>query len=189
MAKCAAIQVPFELADGASREIIFRLGVGQGSGNASRLVQRLLELETYRCLALLGLSAARGGFDRAEAHLSRVSMNLDEQGWKDVAKAYYGLLREKVADALAMADTSRKDATALLKNRREHDFNELAAALLAGYRSLRPIDTTELPLFLALRSLTYVGWIISRLDEDNSAARNARNIAVAVALSEAYLAS
>lgn len=80
-------------------------------------------------------------------------------------------------------------ATALLKNRREHDFNELAAALLAGYRSLRPIDTTELPLFLALRSLTYVGWIISRLDEDNSAARNARNIAVAVALSEAYLAS
>lgn len=38
------------------------------------------------------LSAARGGFDRAEAHLSRVSMNLDEQGWKDVAKAYLQLV-------------------------------------------------------------------------------------------------
>ncbi|MEO8143112.1 MAG: glycosyl hydrolase family 65 protein, partial [Betaproteobacteria bacterium] len=41
MDPCAAIQIPFELADGASREIIFRTGVGRGAGDASRLVLRL----------------------------------------------------------------------------------------------------------------------------------------------------
>ncbi|HXK36701.1 MAG TPA: cyclic beta 1-2 glucan synthetase, partial [Candidatus Paceibacterota bacterium] len=37
---CAAIQVPFELADGQEREIIFRLGVGQDADDASNLVRR-----------------------------------------------------------------------------------------------------------------------------------------------------
>jgi cellobiose phosphorylase len=37
---CAAIQVPFELADGQEREIIFRLGVGRDADDASNLVRR-----------------------------------------------------------------------------------------------------------------------------------------------------
>ncbi len=37
---CAAIQVPFELADGQEREIIFRLGVGRDAGDAGELVRR-----------------------------------------------------------------------------------------------------------------------------------------------------
>ncbi|MGV7927416.1 MAG: GH36-type glycosyl hydrolase domain-containing protein [Spirochaetota bacterium] len=37
---CAAIQVPFELADGQEREIIFRLGVGRDAGEAGDLVRR-----------------------------------------------------------------------------------------------------------------------------------------------------
>jgi len=37
---CAAIQVPFDLAQGAEREIVFTLGVGQGIDNARNLVQR-----------------------------------------------------------------------------------------------------------------------------------------------------
>ena len=45
---CAAIQVPFELAEGSSREIIFRLGVGHGTDEASRLVQRLRGSGTAR---------------------------------------------------------------------------------------------------------------------------------------------
>ena len=48
MDPCAAIQVPFELADGASREIIFRLGVGRSTDDASRLVQRLRNPGTAR---------------------------------------------------------------------------------------------------------------------------------------------
>ncbi len=38
---CAAIQVPFDLADGQEREIIFRLGVGRTLGHARELAQRL----------------------------------------------------------------------------------------------------------------------------------------------------
>ncbi|HEY4689795.1 MAG TPA: glucoamylase family protein, partial [Anaerolineae bacterium] len=37
---CAAIQVPFELADGQEREIIFRLGAGRDADDASNLVRR-----------------------------------------------------------------------------------------------------------------------------------------------------
>src|SRR3954452_14758237 len=32
-------------------------------------------------------SAAAGGFDRADAHLSRLRMELDEQGWRELAEA------------------------------------------------------------------------------------------------------
>ena len=46
---CAAIQVPFELADGEEREIIFRLGAGKDTDDARNLVHR------FR-----GSSAARG---------------------------------------------------------------------------------------------------------------------------------
>ncbi len=37
---CAAIQVPFELADGQEREIIFKLGVGRDANDARNLVHR-----------------------------------------------------------------------------------------------------------------------------------------------------
>lgn len=37
---CAAIQVPFELADGQEREIVFRLGIGRDANDARNLVHR-----------------------------------------------------------------------------------------------------------------------------------------------------
>jgi cellobiose phosphorylase len=40
---CAAIQVPFDLADGQEREIIFRLGAGKNSDDAGKLVRRFRE--------------------------------------------------------------------------------------------------------------------------------------------------
>jgi cellobiose phosphorylase len=49
---CAAIQVPFELADGQEREVIFRLGVGRDADDASNLVHR------FR-----GSAAARGALE------------------------------------------------------------------------------------------------------------------------------
>ncbi len=48
MDPCAAIQIPFDLAEGSSREIIFRMGVGRGTEAASRLVQRLRKSGTAR---------------------------------------------------------------------------------------------------------------------------------------------
>ena len=49
---CAALQVPFELADGQEREFIFRLGVGRNTHDAGNLVQR------FR-----GSAAARGALE------------------------------------------------------------------------------------------------------------------------------
>ena len=49
---CAAIQVPFELADGQERECIFRFGVGRDADDASNLVNR------FR-----GSAAARGALE------------------------------------------------------------------------------------------------------------------------------
>ena len=52
---CGAIQVPFELADGQEREIIFRLGVGRDADDARNLVHRFRgsaaarELRSKRC--------------------------------------------------------------------------------------------------------------------------------------------
>lgn len=79
-------------------------------------------------------------------------------------------------------------ATALLKFRGDSDFGALQSALITGYRSLRALDTNALPLFLTLRALSYVGWNISRMQEDCGTARNARFIATARDLSQIYLA-
>jgi cellobiose phosphorylase len=49
---CAAIQVPFDLADGQEREIVFMLGVGQDAGDAINMVNR------FR-----GSAAARGALE------------------------------------------------------------------------------------------------------------------------------
>ncbi|NOD30292.1 phosphotransferase [Ruegeria atlantica] len=78
-------------------------------------------------------------------------------------------------------------ATTLLKNLHEPDFNQLRGALLAGYRSERPICTRQLDLFMALRAVTYVGWVASRLNEDGSGIRNERFIETARALMSQYL--
>lgn len=56
-------------------------------------------------------------------------------------------------------------ATALLKNRREPAYETIEAVLISGYRSRRALPDEAfscLPLFLVLRSLTYIGWFASR---------------------------
>ena len=78
---CAAIQIPFELADGEEREIVFRLGVGRNAADAGSLVQR------FR-----GSTAARGALDAVRAHWKRTlgavqvetpdaSLNVLANGW------------------------------------------------------------------------------------------------------------
>ncbi len=78
---CAAIQVPFELADGQEREIVFRLGVGRDAADAGDLVQR------FR-----GLTAAHHALDAVRAHWKRtlgavqvetpdVPLNVLTNGW------------------------------------------------------------------------------------------------------------
>ena len=78
---CAAIQVPFELADGEEREVVFRLGVGRGVDDASSLAHR------FR-----GSAAARGALEAVWHYWNHTlgavhvetpdpSLNLLTNGW------------------------------------------------------------------------------------------------------------
>lgn len=79
-------------------------------------------------------------------------------------------------------------ATTLYKAAAEPDFPELQAALLAGYGEHRPLpDLTLLPLFIVLRSLTYLGWIAARRQEPDIAAKAEAYLATARRLIAAYL--
>jgi Ser/Thr protein kinase RdoA (MazF antagonist) len=81
-------------------------------------------------------------------------------------------------------------ATALHRNRGEPHYALIECSLVSGYRSMRPLPDHELerlPLFMLLRSLTYLGWIRTRRDEPGSSLRLRRFIAQAVADARAYL--
>lgn len=67
-------------------------------------------------------------------------------------------------------------ATFLFKNRSELDFEDLKAAFLEGYQSQRDLNTEALELFMLLRAFSYVGWIMTRMDEPGAAERNKRFI-------------
>jgi Ser/Thr protein kinase RdoA (MazF antagonist) len=58
---------------------------------------------------------------------------------------------------------------------------------LDGYLQARPIDLRPLPLFRLLRSLTYVGWAIARIDEPGAADRCTRFIDEATRQAKSYL--
>ncbi|MFN3281739.1 MAG: phosphotransferase enzyme family protein [Tabrizicola sp.] len=78
-------------------------------------------------------------------------------------------------------------ATVLLKSIDEPDFPALRAALIAGYHAHRSLDLSHLDLFIVLRALTYVGWIVPRMAEPGGAERNARFVAEARALCAGWL--
>lgn len=78
-------------------------------------------------------------------------------------------------------------ATALIKNRQEPDYLELEKAFLTGYGRERNLDSSTLDLFFGLRAVSYVGWIIERLDEDGGRDRSKRMIRDATDLAERYL--
>ena len=78
-------------------------------------------------------------------------------------------------------------ATALLKHLDAPDYLALRAALIKGYTSVRLINLSALDLFMMLRAATYVGWNITRMDEDGGTDRNARFIDTTKRLALAYL--
>ena len=78
-------------------------------------------------------------------------------------------------------------ATALLKHIDAADFTDLKQALINGYTNIRPIDFGTFDLFMALRATTYVGWNITRMDEDGGTTRNTRFIKTATKLAANYI--
>lgn len=79
-------------------------------------------------------------------------------------------------------------ATALFKNRPEPDYDQLEAAFLDGYRDVRPLDTSLLQQFMLIRAMSYLGWIITRMDEPGSDIRQKRFVASSLPLVDGYLA-
>lgn len=79
-------------------------------------------------------------------------------------------------------------ATALVKFEAEPDFEDLRSALFEGYESLRPLDRDGVSLFLMIRHLTYVGWIVPRMQGPEGEARCKRFISNAIPKALAYLA-
>ncbi|ACI57695.1 Ser/Thr protein kinase RdoA (MazF antagonist) [Rhizobium sp. BK619] len=76
-------------------------------------------------------------------------------------------------------------ATALLKNRQEPAYADIESALIAGYRSRRGLSDAavqSLPLFMVLRSLTYIGWLAERPEIPNAAERLSRYVAESLEL-------
>lgn len=78
-------------------------------------------------------------------------------------------------------------ATVLLRTMAEPDYPALKAALIDGYHSRRALDLTHLDLFIVIRALTYVGWIVPRMAEAGGTERNARFVLEARTLAAAYL--
>ena len=78
-------------------------------------------------------------------------------------------------------------ATILISNFYEPDFPKLKKSLLEGYTSVRSLDLQWLDLFMVLRSATYVGWIIRRMDEPGAKERNARFVDRTRKLAQKYL--
>lgn len=78
-------------------------------------------------------------------------------------------------------------ATTLLRNQSEPAYQALEAALIAGYRSRRPLSDealATLPLFLTLRSLTYIGWLAERPEMPDVQARLKRYLAGSLQLAK-----
>lgn len=128
----------------------------------------------------------------ASQHLQEVS------GTLDYGLIHADLVRENVlidGNSLSLIDFDDGGfgfrlfdiATALLKNRKEPEYESLRASLIEGYLGKRQLDMAELDLFLALRATTYLGWIIPRMAEEGAEARNARFIDDARAFCTAWL--
>ncbi len=81
-------------------------------------------------------------------------------------------------------------ATCLRSNHAEPDYSELKAAFLAGYAEIRPLpDPGLLPLMMALRALTYIGWTADRIDEPGMAQHVPRYLKLAKALIQEWRAA
>lgn len=127
--------------------------------------QRLME--RFRAIARHMLQQRAGTLDHGLIHADLVRENVMVDG------AHISMLDfDDAGFGYRLFDL----ATTLLKNIAEPDYPALQAALLAGYTAQRPMDTELLDLFIALRATTYVGWIVPRIAEPGSEARNRRFI-------------
>ncbi len=83
-------------------------------------------------------------------------------------------------------------ATSLYFIRRDAVYEEARDALIEGYREVRPLpdqDLARLPMFLAARGSTYLGWVHTRRGEPGAREMTPQLIELAAAAAEDYLGS
>ncbi|MEK7876029.1 MAG: glycosyl hydrolase family 65 protein, partial [Pseudomonadota bacterium] len=78
---CAAIQVPFELADGQEREIIFRLGVGRDANDAGKLVHRFRGSTAARSALEAVRQYWKSALGAVQVETPDQSLNMLTNGW------------------------------------------------------------------------------------------------------------
>ena len=78
-------------------------------------------------------------------------------------------------------------ATILFSYEENKNYEIIKENLLKGYLEKRKIDLHYLNTFMLLRAFTYVGWIISRINEENGIKKNKKNIRLALQHSENFL--
>ncbi|MEM6371534.1 MAG: phosphotransferase [Pseudomonadota bacterium] len=136
--------------------------------------------------------------DQLLAARDRLRSDLEDKA-TDIGLIHADMLGENViidGDALGLIDFDDSGfgyrlfdvATALFKNRSEPDYTALQSAFLQGYRQVCPLDTEFLEHFMLVRSLSYVGWIIPRMEEPGAYARQKRFLSSSLPMVEAYLA-
>ena len=78
-------------------------------------------------------------------------------------------------------------STILFSYEENKNYKIIKEHLLKGYLEKRKIDLHYLNTFMLLRAFTYVGWIISRINEENGIKKNKKNIRLALKHSESFL--
>jgi DNA-binding transcriptional ArsR family regulator len=72
--------------------------------------QRMLSALLQQMGQFVSASAAAGGFDRPDSHMTRTSLRLDEQGWKELAEATRKWLSDAERIGKAAAERLEGDA-------------------------------------------------------------------------------
>jgi Ser/Thr protein kinase RdoA (MazF antagonist) len=78
-------------------------------------------------------------------------------------------------------------ATALVKHHVEPDYPDLKQALVSGYQQHRPLDVEYVDMFLLIRRLSYLGWIMPRMADEGGKIRAARFLQEALEAAQAYV--
>ena len=83
-------------------------------------------------------------------------------------------------------------ATALFFHLEHPDFSRIRGSILAGYRTTRSLSAEQeaaLPMFLLLRSLTYLGWVHTRSETETARELTTMFVDMSCKLARGYLES
>jgi hypothetical protein len=100
--------------------------------------QRMLSALVQQMGQFVSASAAAGGFDRPDSHMTRTSLRLDQQGWKELAEATRKWLSE--AERIGEAAAERLEGDAAREGDGDGPTRSLDAGLVVMLFEARPFS-------------------------------------------------